>query len=142
MIGLVGDGDGVDVGVVGVGVANGVSNGVADGDGDGDGVVNPEEPVVFDEVTVQELPHSCCVSWLFSVFENTIVNLLLQANAICPRTIIAVLSTNSSAANVATANLILWFISKQQNKVYLESLTTTAKSIEENPDVFELQENY
>ena len=55
MIGLVGVGDGVDVGVVGVGVANGVSNGVADGDGDGDGVVNPEEPVVFDEVTVQEL---------------------------------------------------------------------------------------
>ena len=138
MISLVGVGDGVDVGVVGVGVANGVSNGVADGDG----VVNPEEPVVFDEVTVQELPHSCCVSWLFPVFENTIVNLLLQANAICPLTIIAVLSTNSSAANVATANLILWFISKQQNKVYLESLTTTAKSIEENPDVFELQENH
>jgi hypothetical protein len=69
MIGLVGVGDGVDVGVVGVGVAN--------GDGDGDGVVNPEEPVVFDEVTVQELPHPCCVSWLFPVFENTIVNLLL-----------------------------------------------------------------
>ena len=75
MISLVGVGDGVDVGVVGVGVANGVSNGVADGDGDG--VVNPEEPVVFDEVTVQELPHSCCVAWLFPVFENTIVNLLL-----------------------------------------------------------------
>jgi hypothetical protein len=73
MIGLVGVGDGVDVGVVGVGVANGVSN----GDGDEDGVVNPEEPVVFDEVTVQELPHSCCLSWLFPVFENTIVNLLL-----------------------------------------------------------------
>lgn len=138
MICIVGVGDGVDVGVVGVGVANGVSNGAADGDG----VVNPEEPVVFDEVTVQELPHSCCVSWLFPVFENAIVNLLLQANAICPLTIIAVLSTNSSAANVATANLILWFISKQQNKVYLESLTTTAKSIEENPDVFELQENH
>lgn len=75
MISLVGVGDGVDVAFVGVGVANGVSNG--DGDGDGDGVVNPEEPVVFDEVTVQELPHSCCVSWLFPVFENTIVNLLL-----------------------------------------------------------------
>jgi hypothetical protein len=73
MICLVGVGDCVDVGVVGVGVVNGVSNGVADGDG----VVNPEEPVVFDEVTVQELPHSCCLSWLFSVFENTIVNLLL-----------------------------------------------------------------
>jgi len=73
MIGLVGVGDGVDVGVVRVGVANGVSNGVADGNG----VVNPEEPVVFDEVTVQELPHSCCLSWLFPVFENTIVNLLL-----------------------------------------------------------------
>jgi len=73
VIGLVGVGDGVDVGVVGVGVANGVSNGIADGDG----VVNPEEPVVFDEVTVQELPHSCCLSWLFPVFENTIVNLLL-----------------------------------------------------------------
>jgi hypothetical protein len=77
MIGLVGVGDGVDVAFVGVGVANGVSNGVSDGDGDGDGVVNPEEPVVFDEVTVQELPHPCCVSWLFPVFENTIVNLLL-----------------------------------------------------------------
>ena len=75
MICIVGVGDGVDVAVVGVGVANGVSNGVADGDGDG--VVNPEEPVVFDEVTVQELPHPCCVSWLFPVFENTIVNLLL-----------------------------------------------------------------
>ena len=138
MICIVGVEDGVDFAVVGVGVANGVAN----GDGDGDGVVNPEEPVVFDEVTVQQLPHSCCVSWLFPVFENTIVNLLLQANAICPLTVIAVLSTNSSAANVATANLILWFISKQQNKVYLESLTTTAKSIEENPDVFELQDNH
>jgi hypothetical protein len=70
-VAFVGVGDGVDVAFVGVGVANGVSN------GDGDGVVNPEEPVVFDEVTVQELPHSCCVSWLFPVFENTIVNLLL-----------------------------------------------------------------
>jgi hypothetical protein len=30
----------------------------------------------------------------------------------CPVPMIAVLSTNSSAANVATANLILWFISK------------------------------
>ena len=35
MICIVGVGDGVDVAVVGVGVANGVSNGVADGDGDG-----------------------------------------------------------------------------------------------------------
>ena len=128
MIGLVGVGDGVDVGVVGVGdgvdvgvVGVGVANGVANGDGGRDGVVNPEEPGVLDEVTVQELPHSCCLSWLFPVFENTIVNLLLQANAICPITIIAVLSTNSSAANVATANLILWFISKWQSKVYLES---------------------
>jgi hypothetical protein len=34
------------------------------GVGDGDGVVNPEEPelMVFDEVTVQELPQSCCIS--------------------------------------------------------------------------------
>lgn len=49
MICILGVGDGVDVGVVGVGVANGISNGVADGDGDG--VVNPEEPkvMVFDE---------------------------------------------------------------------------------------------
>ena len=77
MISLVGVGDGVDVAFVGVLVANGVSNGDGDGDGDGDGVVNPEEPVVFGEVTVQELPHSCCFSWLFPVFENTIVNLLL-----------------------------------------------------------------
>ena len=45
---------------------------------------------------------------------------------------------NSSAANVATANLILWFIPKWQSKVYLESWTTTANSIEENPDVFEV----
>jgi len=44
MICIVGVGDGVDLTVVGVGVANGVSNGVADGDGDGDGVVNPVEP--------------------------------------------------------------------------------------------------
>jgi hypothetical protein len=71
MICIVGVGDGVDLAVVGV------ANGDGDGDGDGDGVVNPEEPVVFDEVTVQELPHSCCLSWLFPVFENTIVNLLL-----------------------------------------------------------------
>ena len=136
MICIVGVGDGFDVAVVGVGVANGISNGVADGVG----VVNPEEPylLLFDEVTVQKLPHSCCLSWLFPVFENTIVNLLLQANAICPLTIIAVLNTNSSAANVATANLILWFISQQQSKVYVESLTETAKSIEEKPDVFEL----
>ena len=40
MICIVGVGDGVDVAVVGVGVANGVAN----GDGGGDGVVNPEEP--------------------------------------------------------------------------------------------------
>ena len=40
MICIVGVGDGVDVAVVGVGVANGVAN----GDGDVDGVVNPEEP--------------------------------------------------------------------------------------------------
>ena len=107
MICIVGVGDGFDVAVVGVGVANGVSNGIADGVG----VVNPEEPylLLFD---VQKLPHSCRLSWLFPVFENTIVNLLLLANAICPLTIIAVLSTNSSAANVATANLILWFISQ------------------------------
>jgi hypothetical protein len=44
MICIVGVGDGVDVAVVGVGVANGIANGVANGDGDGDGVVNPEEP--------------------------------------------------------------------------------------------------
>lgn len=46
MICIVGVGGGVDVAVVGVGVANGVANGDAngDGDGDGDGVVNPEEP--------------------------------------------------------------------------------------------------
>jgi hypothetical protein len=47
--------------------------------GDGEGVVYPVEPkvMVFDEVTVQELPHSCCVSWLFPLFENIFVNLLL-----------------------------------------------------------------
>ena len=44
MICIVGVGDGGDVAVVGVGVANGIANGVANGDGDGDGVVNPEEP--------------------------------------------------------------------------------------------------
>jgi hypothetical protein len=47
--------------------------------GVGVGVVDPEEPelMVFDEVTVHELPHSCCVSWLFPLFENILVNLLL-----------------------------------------------------------------
>ena len=71
-------------------------------DGDGDGVVNPEEPkvMVFDEVTVQELPHSCCVSWLFPLFENIFVNLLLWANAMCPP---AVVSNTISTANVAIA---------------------------------------
>ena len=44
MICIVGVGDGVDLAVVGVGVANGVSNGDANEDGDGDGVVNTEEP--------------------------------------------------------------------------------------------------
>jgi hypothetical protein len=44
MICIVGVGDGVNVAVVGVGVANGVSNGVANGVANGDGVVNPEEP--------------------------------------------------------------------------------------------------
>ncbi len=44
MICIVGVGDGGDVAVVGVGVANGIANGVANGDGDGDGVVKPEEP--------------------------------------------------------------------------------------------------
>jgi hypothetical protein len=44
------------------------------GVGDGDGVVNPEELelIVFDEVTVQELPQSCCISWLFRFFHTAV----------------------------------------------------------------------
>lgn len=65
------------------------------GVGDGVGVVNAEVPVliVFDDVTVHELPQSCCVSWLFPLLEN------MYANAMCPLPIIAVLT--SSTANIA-----------------------------------------
>ena len=50
--------------------------GVGDGDGDGDGDVNDEpELMVFDEVSVQELPQSCCISWLFPLLEKSLVNL-------------------------------------------------------------------
>jgi hypothetical protein len=49
----------------------------APGAGDGDGVVNPEEPevMVFDDVSVQELPQSCCISWLLPLLEKSLVNL-------------------------------------------------------------------
>jgi hypothetical protein len=68
------------------------------------------QKVVFDEVTVQELPHSCCVSWLYALFENIFVNLLLWANPICRLTVV---SNTISAAKVAIAIFfILWFISQ------------------------------
>jgi hypothetical protein len=47
------------------------------GVGVGDGLVNPDEPelIMFDEVSVQRLPQSCCISWLFPLLEKSLVNL-------------------------------------------------------------------